>query len=225
MPDTERAWQIATLITDSDLLKKVQDEIMTPEFSLLKKSGVTLWSSGLRKEAKKQAHWREKSSIGGTHSANARRNKRLQTQGWLQNGTNQTSTKGQPKGNTPTPTPTPIPILKKDKSVSGPKTPLAEDNKLPFGDMGNVYLTQEEHSKLVKKVGGARELEFWLQKLSGSLLNSKKTYKSHYACWASWGRDWWLEKGKRLFESTLSVDEQQLRQIPLITEAELEARG
>ncbi len=72
MIDTDNAWKKATLIRDARVLKQVRDEIMAPEFALLRLVGRNLISEGLKKEVMKQRKWREKSSKGGKASAKVR---------------------------------------------------------------------------------------------------------------------------------------------------------
>ena len=76
MVDDLEAWKDATGFNGKKL-KRVRAEILKPHWKLLQKRGKTLTSLGLRKEAKKQLNWREKSRLGGKRSAE----NRLQSKG------------------------------------------------------------------------------------------------------------------------------------------------
>ena len=108
----------------------------------------------------------------------------------------------------------------KSKRQKSPVDTVPE--KQVFGEHQNVLLTEIEYGKLRQILGGQGELDFWIEKLSGYVKNKTgKPYKSHYAVWSSWGRDWWLNTGQRLFESTLTQEERTLRSMEPPTEEQL----
>lgn len=66
----------------------------------------------------------------------------------------------------------------KDKEV-------LEDRKKPFGEMGLVLLTPEEHEKLLVKLGERRTADY-VQRLENYIGSKGKKYKSHYHTILSW---------------------------------------
>ncbi len=59
------------------------------------------------------------------------------------------------------------------------------DNKQIFGEFKNVFLTQEEYSKLCQNVDDADGL---IERLSAYIESTGKKYKSHYATLLNWNR-------------------------------------
>ena len=66
-------------------------------------------------------------------------------------------------------------------SVHSPKNP-----KHKYGEYSNVLLTDSEYDKL--KSAFPAEYNKWIDKLSGYIASTGKTYKSHYATILNWSR-------------------------------------
>ena len=110
MPNTTNAWKMATLIHNNRMLDAVRKEILAPEFKLLRKSGLTLVSFGLKKERKKQLRWAQKSRIGGKLGASRRWGKDLCNDS--QNGGGHKMAIGKNGSPSPTPSLTPLNTFK-----------------------------------------------------------------------------------------------------------------
>jgi len=85
----------------------------------------------------------------------------------------------------------PLPSFKCGKNkVNVDKKPVNEDKKRY---MDSVYLTNEEHQKLVEKFGET-QTKIWIKKLNNYIQSKGKRYKSHYHTILTWSR---MDKEKK----------------------------
>ena len=188
MPDTDSAWQRATMIDDSDLLASVRAEIMHPECELLKRRKIDnfLVSFGLRKEARKQAKRRSEAK----RAAQARWNKR-DTAMPKQCKRNANASFSQSSSSSSSSSSS----LRVKKEKSAPP-------KIAFREY--VYLTQPEHDKLVAKYGQLAT-DKMMEKLNNQKGSTGKAYKSDYRAILNWVVEWWQEKGSELTQTQTAV--------------------
>ena len=74
-----------------------------------------------------------------------------------------------------------IAYTKSDEKLSKTK-----ENKASYGELGKVKLTQEEHAKLVEKLG--KHVDNLIEELDTYIGSSGKRYSSHYATLLNWSR-------------------------------------
>jgi hypothetical protein len=60
-------------------------------------------------------------------------------------------------------------------------------SKVKFGEFENVQLKEEEHQKLIEKLG-EKNTNILIEELSGYLASTNKRYASHYATLLNWAR-------------------------------------
>ena len=132
MPDTDAAWLRSTGCKDLQSMELCRKEIMEPGFELLRKRTVDgvpfVYSNGLKKTAKNQREWSEKSSKGGIASGKSRSKNGLQSN---QNAT-KVEAKSQPKPNSPSPSPTlkePLLFPSDEENTSSEKHPKKNTEK------------------------------------------------------------------------------------------------
>lgn len=71
----------------------------------------------------------------------------------------------------------------KEKSISDDI-----DKKKPYGEFGNVLLTDVEYRKLINYTGSEQTAKELIERLSGYMASKGKRYKSHYATMQNWFR-------------------------------------
>lgn len=71
----------------------------------------------------------------------------------------------------------------KEKSISNDI-----DKKKPYGEFGNVLLTDVEYQKLINYTGSEQTAKELIERLSGYMASEGKRYKSHYATMQNWFR-------------------------------------
>jgi len=151
MADTDKAWEMATGITAPKLLKKVRQEIMSPDWKLLSKRRSKLTSNGLRKEAEKQRIWREKSSAGGKKSARVRKQRKLGLDAEVKGGSKGGCEMVEEKSNTkvlslkPSVIP-PTPQKSGDKSEASGKTEVSDETS-PSAKRGRPRESRDQRKK------------------------------------------------------------------------------
>jgi len=190
MPNTDTAWQRATLIDDPEKLKMVRNEIMNPEFPLLKIVRKKVVSKGLKKEAKKQQNQRRKASIAGRLSGKARRDKALSAERTL----NERSPHVQLKTNFPNPIPIPIPERRRKRKKETKKEKIEVVFKSNFFTVTeDTHKTYQDAYPDIKINAEYKKMVAWLKSHHKKQLTEKTEFVNN-----------WLLKSQRAKEKEYS---------------------
>jgi len=154
-------------------MKKNLAQIQKKDDSIFEETNTCYVSKRLREEVKKQKAFAEKKSEAGKkgmekrwHGKDNRKDNSVITEGITEGITNDNSSSS-------------------SSSSSSPST--SKHKKIKHRHLDSVFLTKEEHQKLIEKFGKEKTQE-WIENLDNYIGSKGKRYKSHYKTILVWAK-------------------------------------